>query len=290
MSSDLLRKLSVSAGSFETIASVFERYGIVVIRDLVDTAEVARFRAAFLAMINRFMRLEGRASEDNDDLDAAYAQFCREAPEAALAMRGLGKDLPEYHRMLVNPRLRSVLLALFGHDHQQINFDQCLFRIDRPGDAQYAFAWHQDYPYNLMSMNAVTVWMPLAPVTAEMGPMRVVPGSHRALLPVTIDRSFENVGFAKHNTIRLANLDRLTPGFESDGVDIVGMQAGDVAFFHCLLIHRSGANRSDRCRWVFNPRYGDLLDPAVVRRSWVSARQKSPFVIGEFHPDAVVAT
>jgi ectoine hydroxylase-related dioxygenase (phytanoyl-CoA dioxygenase family) len=118
--------------------------------------------------------------------------------------------------------------------------------------------------------------------------MRVVPGSHTRLYPVAIDRTLQNKSFAKHNTLRLADYEKLEATFDGLGLELGGIEPGDVVLIHSLLVHRSGRNTSDRCRWVFNPRFGDFVDPAMVRRHWRTARASAPFIVDQIHPEAVV--
>jgi hypothetical protein len=270
------------------MSELFDAHGLVLVRQLVAMSEIERFRQAIIAMIEAALAAHGVLPEAGDDLDGIYRQLCAVDPEAALALKGLGKDLVEYHRFLANDDVGRAVSALVGSRYFQINYDQCLFRLDRPNEAEFAFTWHQDYPYNLLSRNAVTGWAPLTPITGDVGPMRVVPGSHAHFHTVTIGNDAGKKSFTKHNTIQLADHDRLAETFETSGIDVVDIVPGDVVLMHSLLVHRSGQNRSDRCRWVFNPRYGNLLDTQMVERHWKTARHKSLFLVEEIHPDSVV--
>jgi ectoine hydroxylase-related dioxygenase (phytanoyl-CoA dioxygenase family) len=287
----MIRLLDVevdASTSASRMSELFDMHGLVVVRQLIAMDEIDRFRQAIIAMIKAALGAHNAPPETPDDLDGIYRQLRAVDPDAALALKGLGKDLVEYHRFLANDGLGRVVGALVGSKDFQINYDQCLFRLDRPKEAEFAFTWHQDYPYNLLSRNAVTVWAPLTPITADVGPMRVVPGSHARFYPVTIGSESGKKSFTKHNTIQLADHDRLAVEFEAEGIDVVDIFPGDVVLMHSLLMHRSGDNRSDRCRWVFNPRYGNLLDGQMVQRHWTTARHKSLFLVEEIHPDSVV--
>lgn len=269
------------------MSELFDAHGLVVVRQLVAMSEIDRFRQAIIAMIEAALAAHNVRPEAGSDLDGIYRQLCAVDPVAALALKGLGKDLVEYHRFLANDDMGRAVSALVGSRYFQINYDQCLFRLDRPNEEEFAFTWHQDYPHNLLSRSAVTGWVPLTPVTGEVGPMRVVPGSHAHFYPVTLG-SDGGKSFTKHNTIQLADHDRLAEMFEASSIEVVDILPGDVVLMHSLLVHRSGHNRSDRCRWVFNPRFGNLLDRQMVARHWKTARQKSLLLVEEVHPDSVV--
>ena len=79
------------------------------------------------------------------------------------------------------------------------------------------------------SLNSLTVWVALDDVPYEMGPLEVLPGSHRALYPTTL----------------------MAGGFHAvDDGDLpsrnwvcVPLNHGDAVVFSSFLVHRSGMNR-----------------------------------------------
>ncbi len=103
------------------------------------------------------------------------------------------------------------------------------------------FAPHRDSPYweghcgKLTSL--VTAWVALDDADADNGALEVLPGSHTLA------------------TVPTRTSDKLLESFEIDAeqLDMSGMRtiparAGDVIFFGPFLVHRSGANQSDRDR------------------------------------------
>ena len=100
--------------------------------------------------------------------------------------------------------------------------------------------WHQDiqfYPHTNYGVCAFGVY--LNDVDEDMGPMGVVPGSHRGEIHDQYDGDDQWVGYisdAALERVDLANVRWLTG------------PAGSVTVHHCRTIHGSLPNTSDRCR------------------------------------------
>jgi len=121
-----------------------------------------------------------------------------------------------------------------------------LVRLDRPGDSRFATPAHQDYWYSMLSPNAVTLWLPLATIDEAIGPLLAVPGSHaRGLKPF---RPHET----GHEWYEAADA---VP--DSDFVPLP-MARDEILIFNQALLHKSGANRSDRVRISVQFRFNDL--------------------------------
>ena len=136
-----------------------------------------------------------------------------------------------------------------------------ILRIDRPSEARYLTPAHQDYWYSMLSDRSVTYWFPLLPVTEAMGPLWVVPGSHRAgLLP--IKRWTAENPYALKDDV---NGSRYLPVF---------LKEDEVLVFSQYLIHKSGVNRSDRARITIQVRHNDLTDLRVPTTSFTAKHSR----------------
>jgi ectoine hydroxylase-related dioxygenase (phytanoyl-CoA dioxygenase family) len=123
-----------------------------------------------------------------------------------------------------------------------------LFRCDMPVEKQSIFHQHQDYTYNLGSLNSVTVWIPLADVGVDEGALKVVPGSHKA-------------GIYPHKD------GIITGSFAFEFVQYP-MSFGDVLAFNQKLVHASGRNISQKIRFSIQIRYTDLECKDFISRGW----------------------
>lgn len=139
-------------------------------------------------------------------------------------------------------------------------------RIDRPGDEVHRTPPHQDWWFSLLSPNCVTVWFPLRQLTADMGLLEVVPGSHRR---GAID--FRPNDEENNNPFR--------PETEWSESDFAPVELADDAMliFSQYLLHRSGFNRSLRSRLSVQLRYNDLNTMARAETSY--AVQHSDYVL-----------
>ena len=95
----------------------------------------------------------------------------------------------------------------------------------KPGGGM-ATPWHQDMGYIPLACTAVvTLWLPLVPVTADMGPLMFASGSHQ------------------DGEIDLAGVEARYPVAVNPP-----MLPGDVSLHGGWTAHRSASNRSDRTR------------------------------------------
>lgn len=123
---------------------------------------------------------------------------------------------------------------------------QIILRADMPDDDPWSFPPHQDYIYNLGSLNTITIWIPFQDITDDIGPLDIIPGSHRG-------------GVAPHT-------DGLLREFDETKIVSAPMRHGQALAFSQFLYHRSGPNRSKRIRFSLQLRYNDLSSPEYARR------------------------
>ncbi len=275
--------------SLEVVNKIYAVHGAIIVKDLIQQKDVGRFQKALYDVIVRGLLKNGLKPTEAfpNDLDQVYKQLQDSDPECAARMKSIAKDLLIYHEFLRLPEITGLVRYFFGHDGFMINYDNCLFRIDRPDEIAYEFEWHQDYPHNVLSTNALTIWSPLTRITEDMGYLRIIPGSHHDFLPVEIYDNAPRVKYQGHRNLRLQQADAMRVIWDEQATIIDTVEPGDVLILSAFLMHRSGGNRGDKCRWVYNPRHGDLYDSAVVGRNWRTARPVDPYVISDIHPDKV---
>ncbi len=134
-----------------------------------------------------------------------------------------------------NPAILDVVACLIGPDIKL--FDDQLF-LKPPGGIEKTY--HQDSPYfTIEPMALVSSWVALDDVTLDNGCLWVIPGSHRG-------------GPLEHSEVWMVGdrQDMCVPdsAFDRNQERPVLMNAGDCSFHHSLLLHRSGANRSNQRR------------------------------------------
>lgn len=107
-----------------------------------------------------------------------------------------------------------------------------------------AFAWHQDYGYwyqnGLLYPLLASSFIAVDAATRENGCLQVVRGSHH-LNRIDHVLTGEQAG---------ADMERVTEALKRLDLIYVELEPGDALFFHCNLLHRSDANRSNKPRWA----------------------------------------
>jgi hypothetical protein len=141
------------------------------------------------------------------------------------------------------------------------------FFTKEAGSSGYV-SWHQDATYwGLSEPTVVTAWVAFTESTPRNGNMRVVPGSHRELVP-HVDTFHPDNLLSRGQEIAVA-VD------EGRAVDII-LQPGEMSLHHVLIVHGSGANGSDERRIGCAIRYV----PTHVRQT-AGPRDSATLVRGE---------
>jgi non-haem Fe2+, alpha-ketoglutarate-dependent halogenase len=108
-------------------------------------------------------------------------------------------------------------------------------------------SWHQDVPYWGLDVgeNILTAWVAISPATRDNGCMKVIPGSHRSLVPHK-----EGVS----NNLLLRGQEVAVKVDESKAV-YMALDAGQMSIHHGLMFHGSAENHADERRIGFAIRY-----------------------------------
>ncbi|MBE7424949.1 MAG: phytanoyl-CoA dioxygenase family protein [Ideonella sp.] len=179
------------------------------------------------------------------------------------ALDGTGYDDPRWlelqQRVLPDPRfaavgdhpeLLRVIEILFGESPLTRRGDIC--RIALPGAPHLTTPPHQDHWYTGGSMNLWTTWIALSDAPLELGPLAVLPGSHRAgLLP----HGGEGAG---RQGVHVPDASEFAAA---------PLVAGDSILLNCLTVHCALPNLTrDRVRVSVDYRYQPASEPIHVAR------------------------
>jgi hypothetical protein len=77
-------------------------------------------------------------------------------------------------------------------------------------------------PYTAMADSAVTCWLPMTAISHDMGPLKIIPGSHREVWKVRFRRDLAGQSFAGPKRIEMANPD--IENFERRSIEVTPMQ------------------------------------------------------------------
>jgi ectoine hydroxylase-related dioxygenase (phytanoyl-CoA dioxygenase family) len=140
-----------------------------------------------------------------------------------------------------SPALGGTAARLLGVEEIYLWHDQVLYKPGSSGAAGNV-GWHQDKGYwgSASTDEMITAWVAFDDVNEENGCMRFVPGSHRWGL-------LEESDFFNADLEGQKGKMRLPEGAEWRETPAL-LKAGEVSFHHCMTLHGSGPNRTERPR------------------------------------------
>ena len=219
------------------------------------------------------------------DLDSRVTALAARDRAALGGVYDALRDAEVFRRIITCEPLTEAARAMLGAETLHSPFQHCVFRMDLAGEPWRGFGWHQDYPYNMLSEDYVTAWLPLTPSDAHNGSIETAPTLSDRVHPVEI--RYKRDGEGRRGATRNAFIaQRLQAGFDAAAVRLE-LAPGDVALFHNRLVHRSGFNPGPRHRYSIQVRFGDLLAADVVRRAWRHRSFDGFETFKSLHPDLV---
>jgi phytanoyl-CoA hydroxylase len=199
----------------------YDRDGFVVVRQLLAPAEFDDLQRN----LDRYIR---DVVPTLPDSDAFYIDKSR--PETLKQLQHMGCD-PYFAAYARQPTWNALAAALVGEPVEA----QPSEWFNKPPASESPTPPHQDnYYFNLVPPNVVTIWMALDPVDEENGCLRYVRGSHRR--GVRPHGGSNILGFSQGVT-------DYGPEDEAQAVP-APLQPGDVVAHHGNTIHRADANKS----------------------------------------------
>lgn len=142
------------------------------------------------------------------------------------------------------PALGEIGAALLGLRGLRLWHDQLLYKPPG-GKAVGNVAWHQDFNYWRCSdtTDMITAWIPFHDADLEIGTMEFVAGSHQWGWNANFSFGFDTDREAQQRIIE-ANM----PAGAKFRTALCKLKAGHVSFHHCLTLHSSGPNHTNRPR------------------------------------------
>lgn len=268
--------------------ATFRETGILVLPGFYARQDIEAIQRGIHEVIGQVMLRHGVA-----DTRPAYSPntFDHGYRELIAANRAWGgevydavKQIPAFFRLVAHPSHEALMRELRPGSIPAVAAGGYGIRIDNPFEDKFRAMWHQEYPAQLRSMDGLVLWSPLAPVTVDMGPVVMCPGSHKAgPLPV-FNADPEGAGRTGAYALKIKDEERWLSQYEQ----VAPISSpGDLIVMDFLVLHASGHNRSDRSRWSMQFRYFNFNDPVGRSHGW-----KGSFASGvdfrQVHPELFV--
>ncbi|NMP03416.1 phytanoyl-CoA dioxygenase family protein [Pseudoalteromonas arctica] len=264
--------------------NTYRQDGIVIVKNAIPRKLITKAEISLSNFFSSVLTKSNVTTCESDTLDELH-QMAQQVigEENARYLLTIGKDLPVFKQIIYSESVIRVIEQLLATQNIQSADDSNVLRIDRPQNDLTNLPWHQDYPYNMLSSNAVTIWAPLLPVHENMGRMKVI-SPKKEIMAIEYSNKIKSE-FHNSRYIKLRNLDTFKNEFEKKSIEVQEVLPGDIVLFDALLLHRSGENTSNKSRWVATARYGSLDDDAVAQRNYFVARAKYPHIFKNYHPE-----
>ena len=209
--------------------------------------------------------------------------------KAFLQVMNLWRHSAVVKSLVLSKRLGSIAGQLLETTGVRLYHDQALYK--EPGGG--FTPWHADQQYwPLAGEKTVTAWIPLQPVSLEMGPLAFSPASQN----LNTGRNLEISDDSEKRIDQMLSDSKY--GYEESPFDL-----GEVSFHYGWTYHRAGPNTSDQARkvmtiiymdkqmrlkqpenpnqqsdwknWCPGAEIGKIIDTALNPVIWANARERS---------------
>ncbi|MCG8588444.1 MAG: phytanoyl-CoA dioxygenase family protein [Proteobacteria bacterium] len=225
---------------------LYRRQGYAVVPGLIEAPERALYLERLQDIVDGRVEPAERMLVMRDVMVAKGAVAPGTRLEAIAKLQDYEQD-PVLDGYATHPRILDGVEALLGPGIQSIH----TMLINKPPHVDGRHPLHQDllyFPFRPAD-RIVGVWTALERVTRENGCLVVVPESHNLELLPHGNPDWEYVNLAY---------------FGAEGVGAhperrhLEMEPGDTVFFHPLLLHGSGRNRTEGFRRAISAHYASL--------------------------------
>jgi ectoine hydroxylase-related dioxygenase (phytanoyl-CoA dioxygenase family) len=244
----IFRELSAAELKPNVLQDQIQSSGYALIRGLIPRDAVR----SVLADVTNVLSNAGWLRTNSDPLDrlpehgAAYGDpdpvFKRVYQEIF--------NLESFHALPHHPALRDVMKIVAGDEI--LVHPKPIGRLIFPNCERLVVHAHQDYEFMGGDPEFFTVWIPLHDCPVDVGPLRILEGSHR-------------FGIQQHQRENLHVPEISVENIAGD--EWVGgrVHAGDVLIFHSLTVHAAAPNVSEQMRLSLDCRFQDarrVLNPS----------------------------
>lgn len=217
----------------------FQRDGYLVVEGVFSPAELADLQADFTGWVEESRRYQAAYGETADGRPRFDLERDHSPTHPSLRRVSSPTEISAaYRRAALGSNMAEIAAALIGGSG--LRFHHSKINSKLPHTATEV-KWHQDFPFTPHSNDdIVTALLMVSDVTAENGPLNVIPGSHKG--PLWPHWQQERFTGAVADEVVAAHCREPHACFGP---------AGSVCFMHTRLLHASSANHTERPRTLF---------------------------------------
>ena len=224
----------------------YQKNGHICLRDLASSEEVSIYGEAIREIVTE-LNYQNKPMHERSTYGKAFIQIGNVWLKSEVVQR-----------FVMARRFAKVAAELMGVDGVRIYQDQALFK--EPGGGHTP--WHQDQIYwPLDTDKTITMWMPIVPITEEMGSMTFASGSQKLGYVNKLEISDES-----HRTLA-----QYIEGKGFEKVTYGAMDAGDATFHSGWTMHNAPGNPTDQMREIMTIIY--YADGSIVAEPDSNARK-----------------
>ena len=246
----------------------FNENGFAILRKFYDPdTEINPIREGVRTIIELVGKKNGMnvpASTPDEAMGRGYNEIARTNRVWGSEVYDAVKQIPAFMRLVSAQRNVDLFESIRKGAVAGLAAGGYGIRIDSPEEAKFRSHWHQEFPFQLRSLDGIVFWSPLVKVTPELGPVEIAMGSHReGLVPVyEADKGEGKTGayrlYMDREDERIAKYKRVSPSTDP----------GDLIILDFLTLHQSGFNTSSGPRWTMQFRLFNFRDSMGLRLGW----------------------
>lgn len=218
-----------------------DNYGYVLVTGVIPPDPLNGLLHDITAILNRAGWLA--PGTDPGERIANQLAACADGEPAHKAVDSQVFNLFSFHALPHHSVLQDLMKRIVGP--QLLVLPKSAPRLIFPNFERGVIHAHQDHTAIAGPTDCFTAWMPLHPCPIELGPLRVLEGSHRfGMLPKA-----GKTGYIAHETF--------PPGDWVTGQ----IDPGDVLIFNSLTVHEAAPNLSNQFRISIDCRFQSYRDP-----------------------------
>ncbi len=247
----------------------FEEHGMLKLRNFYsledDIQPIQRaIHEVIDCVIKRHDLAIRRSPFDGQNFDSGFMDLVSIDRSLGGEVYDVVKMLPEFVRLFSSHKHQQLFEAIRSGALTGISLPSQGIRIDLPDEDRFRAFWHQEFLYQPQSSDGIVFWSPLVPITREIGPLDICPGSQREGL-LRYQKEVKDPSLPEAFAFTVKDPDQVIEKYPkvSPLVD-----PGDLLIMDFLTLHQSGWNRSERARWSMQMRCFNFRDPRGAKFGW----------------------